>query len=272
MWNNTRLLNLIATALFVLAGFVAIQQLVVAAVNSPFFPLRQVAVRGSLEFVEREQLAEALAGRPLGNFFAADLELVREWIEDIPWVRHASVRRAWPDTLEVTIEEHRALARWSDKRYVNTAGELFSADGARPEALARLAALPRFGGPAGTEAEVTRRFHRFAEITRPLATEIAGLSLSARYAWELRLSDGLTIELGREPAKDGARDAREPARDALEERLGRFVRTYPETLAKLSRRLNYVDLRYPGGFALRVPDIEKLEEERQREERVKKKA
>ena len=47
---------------------------------------------------------------------------------------------------------------------------------------------------------------------------------------------------------------------------------YPDTLAKLSRRLNYVDLRYPAGFALRVPDIEKLEEEREREERLKKKA
>ena len=39
------------------------------------------------------------------------------------------------------------------------------------------------------------------------------------------------------------------------ERLSRFVALYEQTLGRLKRRLEYVDLRYPNGFALRVPEI-----------------
>ena len=37
--------------------------------------------------------------------------------------------------------------------------------------------------------------------------------------------------------------------DLAEQRLQRFVEVYPKTKAS-----DYVDLRYPNGFALRVPD------------------
>ena len=42
---------------------------------------------------------------------------------------------------------------------------------------------------------------------------------------------------------------------AVLQRLARFVAFYPQTLGHLNRRLEYVDLRYPNGFALRVPEI-----------------
>ena len=41
----------------------------------------------------------------------------------------------------------------------------------------------------------------------------------------------------------------------MEVRLARFVAAYPATLGKLARRHEYVDLRYPNGFALRVPEL-----------------
>jgi cell division protein FtsQ len=43
--------------------------------------------------------------------------------------------------------------------------------------------------------------------------------------------------------------------DGAETRLARFVEAYPATLGRIARRHEYVDLRYPNGFALRVPDI-----------------
>jgi len=43
--------------------------------------------------------------------------------------------------------------------------------------------------------------------------------------------------------------------DAAELRLERFVRVYPETLGKMARKHEYVDLRYSNGFALRVPEL-----------------
>ena len=65
--------------------------------------------------------------------------------------------------------------------------------------------------------------------------------LTPRHAWRLRLADGLAVELGRDAA-----------RDPVEARLARLVAAYPHTLARMPRKHDHIDLRYPNGFALRV--------------------
>jgi cell division septal protein FtsQ len=41
----------------------------------------------------------------------------------------------------------------------------------------------------------------------------------------------------------------------VEARLARFVAVYDRTIARLNRRIEYVDLRYSGGFAVRIPEL-----------------
>ena len=254
MWDNPRLLNLATATTLALAGFLMVNLGVRAAVSAKAFPLRVVTITSPLENVSRDALHTALNGRELGNFFGADLRKVRDWVEEMPWVRRAAVRRVWPDRLEITIDEHRAIARWSvterearpeEFRLVNSHGELFNA------AYRGASSLPRFSGPEGASAEVTQQYARLVPLLDSLGLQIQLIQLSARLAWQIRASDGLAIELGRDEVGSTAQS-----------RLARFVAVYPHTVGKLSRRLNYVDLRYPQGFALRVPDVERLEQER----------
>ncbi|HEU5176457.1 MAG TPA: cell division protein FtsQ/DivIB [Burkholderiales bacterium] len=197
------------------------------------FPLTRIDLKGNLERTSKAQLEAALP-RISGNFFAADLAEVRASVERLPWVRHVAVRRVWPGRLEISIEEHVALARWGTgdemSALVNTHGERFAAKTDQ--------ALPLFIGPAGTQAEVARRYARFNEIVAPLGTRIERVALSARHAWQLRLANGLHLALGRDA-------------DLAENRLRRFVEVYPT----VNNKNEYVDLRYPNGFAVRVPDL-----------------
>jgi cell division protein FtsQ len=237
MWDNPRLLNAAAGFLTALALMVFTFGALQLLLRSPLFPLREIAVGGVLAHTTRAEIERAAQGRVAGNFFAVDLAEVRASLERLPWVRRVQVRRIWPDRLEVTLEEHVALARWGEAGLVNQQGERFagrSADGA----------LPLFAGPQGSEAEVTRRYRRFAEILAPLGASLERLVLSPRYAWQLRLADGLALELGRDAANE-----------PVERRLERFVAVHAQTLAKMQRRHEYVDLRYPNGFALRVADM-----------------
>jgi cell division protein FtsQ len=194
----------------------------------------ELEVKNALAKTTKQEIEAAARGRVGGNFFAVDPAGVRAALEQLPWVRRVSVRRTWPDRLEVTLEEHVALARWGDDALVNTYGERFSG---RTEQ-----ALPMFLGPAGTELEVARRYARFARLVAPLGAELERVVLTPRYAWQLRLASGLHIMLGRDA-------------DAGESRLQRFVDAYPATLGKIARRHEHVDLRYPNGFALRVPEL-----------------
>ena len=153
------------------------------------FPLTRVEFRGTLERTTRAELEKALP-RISGNFFAVDLAQVRASVERLPWVRQVAVRRLWPGRLEISVEEHVALARWGDDALVNTYGERFQGRTQEP--------LPAFIGPAGTQAEVTRRYTRFNAIVAPLGTKIERVALSPRHAWQLRLANGLHVALGRD--------------------------------------------------------------------------
>jgi len=87
---------------------------------------------------------------------------------------------------------------------------------------------------------VAQRYARFSSVLAPLGAELERVVLTPRYAWQLRLSSGLHIMLGRDA-------------DAAEARLRKFVEIYAGTLGRGARKHEYVDLRYPNGFALRVP-------------------
>ncbi len=242
MWDSPRLLNAAANALFALALALAVHAAYRALLESPAFPLRSIRVEGELYHVARGEILSALEERVSGNFFAVDLDAVRGLFEGIPWVRRAEVRRRWPDRLEVRLEEQVALARWrqgQDGRLVNTYGELFAG---RSDAQ-----LPLFAGPAGSEADLTRRYTAFRELLAPFALAPQQVLVSPRYAWQLKLSNGLSVQLGRDSE-----------RDRIADRLARFISVYAQTVGRFSRPLEYVDLRYSNGFALRVPDTRNL--------------
>jgi cell division protein FtsQ len=234
MWDNPRILNLAAGVLIgltILASGAAGGWLLL---HSALFPLRELDVTTALRKTTKAEVEAALRGRITGNFFAISPDEVRTALEGLPWVRRASVRRVWPDRLEAELEEQTALARWGDDALVNAYGERFSARSN--------AALPLFVGPEGTEHEMAARYARFAAIVAPLGTGLERVVLTPRFAWQLRLSGGLEIMLGRNA-------------DAAEARLRRFVGVYDATLKTLPGTHGYVDLRYANGFALRVPDL-----------------
>lgn len=247
LWNNPRRLDAAANTLFALAVAIAAGGAGLLLARSPAFLLKTIVVEGELQQVARADVVNALQGRVSGTFFSVDLDHVRALFEGIPWVRHAQVRRLWPDRLEVRLEEHVALARWGEEgRLVNTYGEPFSGRTDSP--------LPLLSGPAGSEQELARRYGAFGRLLAPLGLTPQQVLLSPRYAWQLKLSNGLTLQLGRESE-----------RDRIADRLARFVSVYPQALGRLARRLDYVDLRYVNGFALRLPEMPKSEpQKRQR--------
>lgn len=236
MWNNPRLLNAVAGFLTALSLVALAAAALHALARSPLLSLREVLVRAPLTQTPQADFEAVMQGRITDNFFAADLGAIREALEALPWVRRVEVRRSWPGRISVSIEEHVAFAHWGERALVSAAGERFAATLKAP--------LPRLHGPDGTEREVTRRYHEFARLVSPLGASVERVTLSSRRAWQLRLSSGLAIELGRD---QGA--------ETPEARLARFVEAYPSTLGRLARAHEKVDLRYPNGFALRVPEF-----------------
>jgi cell division protein FtsQ len=230
MWHKPTLLNWIANLLFALSLVVMLYAVLYAVVHLPIFPLREVKVDGQLNHVSREQVQLIVAKHLKGNFFTLDLVKARSAFEKLPWARKVSVRRRWPDRLEVMIEEHQALARWSSVALVNQQGELFHA--------ASGSDLPVFYGPNDGVIEVASQYDAFNKVLKTANLEIALLALTPRRAWQITTNNGIVIELGRVD---------------MQPRLEKFASVYISTIAGLNKKITYADLRYPNGFAVRKP-------------------
>jgi len=237
-WDRPQLMNLIADLLFLAAVLALGYAAVLAVARLPFFPLREVVVSGALREVTPTQIEYAARNAVAGNFLTVNLDAVRAAFEKLPWVRRAEVRRRWPNGLELDIEEHVAAARWkqaegAESRLVNSEGEVFAA--------ASNAALPMFVGPEGSAPLILARYRELIPLLEPIGRQPRNIALSPRQAWQLRLDDGVLLDLGRDQAKSRVND-----------RVQRFAAVYVQAGERLKARADVIDLRYPNGFAMRV--------------------
>ena len=239
MWNKPHLMKEVADLLFVAGAAGLLVAGAVWSARMQFFPLREVVVMHELREVKRSELERALEGRLRGNFFSVNLDGVRHSLEALPWVRRAEVRRQWPSRIEVSVEEHVPAAFWGQAtgQLVNTHGEVFSAGlQAMPTTP-----MPVLTGPAGLSGEMLGYYRQAEAVLQPLGRAPRALTISPRLAVQLRLDDGMVVELGREQAKSPVR-----------QRLERFVEYYPSVLSAAKQKPYVVDMRSPNGFALRV--------------------
>lgn len=236
MWDKPAALLWIANLLYALAAVLLLYAVLFVVVHLPIFPLREVKVNGDLHHVTREQLKLIVSRHLQGNFFTLDLEKTRDAFQKLPWVRNVSIRRRWPDRLEVAVEEHRELARWGNIALVNTYGELFHAASDKE--------LPVFYGPGDGVKEVAENYKIYGEMLQPTGLKVSQVALTPRRAWQIGTVSGMVIELGREK---------------VQERLRKFVSVYGQTLGSLNAQVRYADLRYPNGFAVRRPQGQQVQ-------------
>jgi cell division protein FtsQ len=193
-------------------------------------PVRSIVIDGPFQRVAAVEVQQAALGALKGGIVSADLDRLRTAVEALAWVDRARVQRLWPDRIRVEVVEQQPAARWGDDGLLNTRGELF-ATGVRhvpPE-------LPRLDGPDGTEEQVAQRFLATQGRLSQLGFQVVALRLDARGAWELDLSTGVTVRLGRRQ---------------VDERMDRFVEFGAPVISGRASEVRYVDMRYSNGFAI----------------------
>jgi cell division protein FtsQ len=246
MWHDIKMLNAAANFLFGLLALALLSAGLWWFAQRPMFTLKTIRIEGvtqaPLRHVGASTVRSTALPRIRGNFFTANLNAVRAAFESVPWVRRATVRREWPNKLIVAIEEHEPLGTWGeDGRLLSVKGDLFIANLAEAEEHGELSA---FEGPDGSEKEVVTRFQDLQRWFAPMELAPNALRLSSRYAWTVRLDNGMTVELGTE---------QNPA--TLKARVDRLVGIYPQLIARLQDRIESVDMRYPNGLALKASGL-----------------
>lgn len=242
---DVRLMNITATVLFAACALLLVAALGWWALRHPLFAIGGIVVQGDVSHNSVATLRANVAPRLAGNFFTVDLQKAREAFEAVPWVRHATVRRQFPNKLRVQLQEHEAEAFWgteAESRLVNTFGEVFEANPGDVEQED----MPRLVGPDGTAAQVLAMYRGLRPLLGRLDLGIEQVALTGRGGWSLHLDSGATVELGRGTVEE------------VMARGQRFAQTLTQVTTKYGRRpeaLVTADLRHADGYALKLRGV-----------------
>lgn len=195
--------------------------------NRPIVTLRLTGPFQRVSAIQIEALVEPYAR---AGFLDVDIEALQTALTALPWVASVEVRRRYPGTLEIGVREERPVACWGERGLLNAAGELFL-----PDAEHVPAELPRLKGPPGTEAQVTQRYFAVQEQLEHRGMSAASVTLDERGAWAFQTSNGLQVRLGA---------------NGVDDRIERFFQVLDRTLTHMAGEVDYVDMRYPNGFAI----------------------
>ncbi len=194
-------------------------------------PVRSVRIAGEFEHLTREALRTAIRESLQAGFYGINVSEVRQTARRLPWVRDVTVQRIWPDSLNITLMERNAVARWNSDALLENDASLF-----RPvEGIADYN-YTQLQGPPGMQAYMLEQYKRLATALGTLGGGIRGLSLSRQEQWQIEFGNGMTLA---------------PGTRLDVEALKEFARVAPQVIGVDLARVKSIDLRYANGFAVR---------------------
>lgn len=197
---------------------------------SDYFHIKTVRVYG-LNHSSQQEIHEALYPLVNHGFFNIDVERIRDCLVQMPWVADLYVRRVWPDQIIITLSERNAVAIWNETALLGEGGEFFA-----PKIHTWPKELPRFAGPDGQQIFMLRNFEDINRLLQPIHAKIFMLELTPFLTWKLTLDNGITMQIGHKE---------------ILTRLDQFVKVYPKIVGERANDVDYIDLRYPNGIAVR---------------------
>ena len=215
--------------LIVISGLLSVASYAVYEVESR--SIVSVRVAGDLSHTSETALEAVVADHITESLYQVDVDAIRTAARSLPWVKEASVRRAWPDSLHLAVVERQPVARWLNDGLIESTGEIFF-----PESTVLFSHLHLLEGPSDASALMLEQYGDLQGRLHPLEWEITRLVLNRRGSWYAELNDQVVLVLGQHPT---------------EQALQNFVDAFKTVLAPRAPELVQADLRYTNGFSVR---------------------
>lgn len=168
--------------------------------HSPVFGARAVTVKGNVH----ESVAQVIDQAGLGNqppLLDVDAGAAAARIEELPWVRSASVAVSWPDGVHITVTEETprlvlsvAGGRWAT---LSADGRVLGVSAARPDGLVLLT-VPQ--PPGGAGSVLPTRDDEGLEVASTLpasfAAQVTGVTVEPTGWVQLSMTTPIAVDIG----------------------------------------------------------------------------
>ena len=208
------------------------------------FVIDQLKIKGRFAHLKPQDVDKTVMRYRTGNFFSVNLEEIQKHVELMRWVDKAEVRREWPNTLTVSVVEHKPVMQMNDNAWVNIRGQVVDL----PEYSSQKPVI-KLNGEADQAKGMMVKALQWSKRFEEHSLSVTEVSLSKSGAWSLRVRylddidakpDEFTLLLGD---------------DAIEQRLTRFEQLFDRRFRFSQERLIRADARYPDGIAVKTRTV-----------------
>jgi cell division protein FtsQ len=196
------------------------------------FPIKNIKISGDLTYVKRSHLRQIILPFTEKSFFRLDTQGLKEQILHMPWIAEVSIKRFWPGTLVVNFITKKPIAFIGRQGLLDEQGNVFFPNNINSLKLD----LPTFLGPVGLQKYLSQTYDTMSPLLKQLNLKIKLLRLVDQQYWYLKLSNGLSVYLSR-------------SQPCIQ--LERLVDVYSDVIASKVSMIDYVDLRYVHGMAVK---------------------
>jgi len=193
-------------------------------------PIKYVRTEGVFQYLGKDEIKTALLPLVSTGFFDADMQAIQQAVANLTWVESVTVKRVWPDAVDIKVREKKPYVRWRQNSLVNIKGEIIN-----PKSIELFKALPLLQGPEQQQVKVLEIMKGVNTALADQSLDLAEFSVNERWAWKIKLTTGMEIILGR--------------KEQLK-KLQRFLKTLNALGQERVDAIAVVDLRYPNGYAV----------------------
>jgi cell division protein FtsQ len=176
----------------VVYGAVKIVHIRHLSVKNISLPIKYVRTEGEFQYLGKNEIKTALQPLVTTGFFEADMQAIHSVVSTLPWVEAVTVKRIWPDAIDIKVREKKAYARWGQNSLITERGVLFT-----PKNMEQFQTLTLVTGPENQQVKVLEIMKGIKTALADQSLEMAEFSVNDRWSWKIKLANGLEILLGR---------------------------------------------------------------------------
>ncbi len=231
-----------AAVLFFIALLLSVPYILPA---EQILPIDKIKVSGDYRQINMTKINQQLDSFLGKGFFSVNIQSLQQDISKQPWIKSVSVKRVWPNQLQVDITKKQAVARWDDEHLLSQQAVIFKAD------IKKFSNLPLISGYAGQSTELLKRYRVFSNKFSEQGILVSELIEDNKGALTLMLNKTLKVNIGSENN---------------EMKIDHLLAIYPDYIKPRVDQIKYIDFRYNNGFSIAWKDefINKSDDKKQR--------
>jgi cell division protein FtsQ len=189
----------------------------------------RVTLTNTTDFVDEQSLEEFIKTNDQSSFFSLAIDDVNNLLLTHPWVKSVEVRKVWPNTLELNVQERQPWLRLNEGKIISKEGVVFE-----PFSIEGFDDLPHLVGKFGSVDDLLSMYSFFNNKMPIDGYQINRLVYTDTKGWVMTLENKIQLIVGK---------------NNLAERLERFSAVVEE-IKRSEKKARYIDMRYQSGLAV----------------------